>query len=78
MFQIIPFQANLLNPSMSSSFTPWFGFSSSASPENVSDDPVKTSEESKVTEQNEQDNTADQTKESGYVLFRNLNVNVSV
>ncbi|KAJ1441317.1 GrpE nucleotide exchange factor [Sesbania bispinosa] len=53
--KLIPLQINLLSPSINSSMTPRFGFSSSASPEPASDEQGKTSEETKA---------ADQTKES--------------
>ncbi|KAJ1380414.1 GrpE nucleotide exchange factor [Sesbania bispinosa] len=40
--KLIPVQINLLSPSINSSMTPRFGFSSSASPEPASDEPGKT------------------------------------
>ncbi|KAK7316797.1 hypothetical protein RJT34_00520 [Clitoria ternatea] len=62
--KLIPIQANLMSPSISSSLTSRFGFSSSASPEPASDASEKTSEEAKVTDQSEQANAVDETKES--------------
>ncbi|TKY46954.1 GrpE protein [Spatholobus suberectus] len=61
--KLIPVQASLVNP-MNSSLSSRFRFSSTASPESASDEPVKTSEEAKVTDQSEQAKAADQTKES--------------
>lgn len=80
IFQLNPFQVNLLCPSISSS-TPRFGFFSSASTEsnekekgnnvhNVdssNDDPEKTSEEGKEIDHDGQAKPADQTEESGSV-----------
>ncbi|CAL5202254.1 unnamed protein product [Lathyrus oleraceus] len=57
--KLIPIQANLFCPSISSSLTPRFGFSTSASSESS-----KTSEEANATDRNEEDNGEDQTKES--------------
>lgn len=65
MFQLIPIHANLLYSPISSSLTPRFGFSSSASPESSSDDPAKTSEKAKVVDQNEEDKREGQSSESG-------------
>jgi hypothetical protein len=65
MFQLIPVQANLFCPQISSSVIPRFGFSSSASPETSSDDATKTSEKAKVDDQNEENKGEDQTSESG-------------
>ncbi|CAJ1975411.1 unnamed protein product [Sphenostylis stenocarpa] len=61
--KLIPVQAGLFNP-VNPSLTSRFGVSSSASSEPASDDPVKGSEEAKVTDQSEQAKAADQTKES--------------
>src|ERR1044072_7665055 len=61
IFQLIPRQINLLRPSMNSSLTSAFGFSSSASPEPASEEPKAT------TDQSEQDKGADQTKGSGSI-----------
>ncbi|TKY46953.1 Upstream activation factor subunit spp27 [Spatholobus suberectus] len=61
--KLIPVQASLVNP-MNPSLSSRFGFSSTASPEPASDEPVKTSEEARVTDQSEQAKAADQTKES--------------
>ncbi|CAK8565658.1 unnamed protein product [Lathyrus sativus] len=57
--KVIPIQANLFCPSISSSLNPRFGFSTSASSESS-----KTSEEANVTDRNEEDNGEDQTKDS--------------
>ncbi|KEH33928.1 putative GrpE nucleotide exchange factor [Medicago truncatula] len=62
--KLIPIQANLLYSPISSSLTPRFGFSSSASPESSSDDPAKTSEKAKVVDQNEEDKREGQSSES--------------
>jgi len=60
MFQLIPVQTNFLN-SMNPSLTSRFGFSSTASHEHAS-------EGAKVSDQSEQAEAADQTKESGSIL----------
>lgn len=65
MFQLIPIQANLLYSPISSSLTPRFGFSSSASPDSSNEDPAKASEKAKVVDQNEEDKGDDRTSESG-------------
>ncbi|CAJ2639872.1 protein grpE-like [Trifolium pratense] len=62
--KLIPVQANLFCPQISSSLTPRFGFSSSASPETSSDDAAKTSEKAKVVDQNEEVKGEGQTSDS--------------
>ncbi|XP_014495169.1 uncharacterized protein LOC106757095 [Vigna radiata var. radiata] len=61
--KLILVEATLRNP-LNSSLISRFGFSSSASSEPASNDPVKACEEEKVTDQSEQAKAADQTKES--------------